>query len=132
MIYLSDIRDWIREFGIGDNFSVGRINGDKDRSVGVYQRGTPARPVRAIGQMSSYEIKQVSVLIHWNKNADETEKAACELYKRLGAASPCTINGTKIYILQLLQSEPVNISTDDNGVYERVIEFDLYYERNDN
>ena len=86
-------------------------------------------PIKAIGQPSSYEIKPISVLIHWNKNADETEKTAYELYKQLTAVSSLNLNNTHVQLINLLQSEPVDIGTDDNGVYERVIEFDIYYER---
>ena len=31
-------------------------------------------------------------------------------------------------MISLLQNEPVDVGTDDNNVYERVIELDLYYE----
>lgn len=131
MIYLADIRNWLKQFNAAENYSIGKIDGNKDKSIGVYQRKNPAPPIRAIGQPSSYEVKPISILIHWNKNAAETEKAAYELYKQLMAVSSFEINGTRIYTLLLLQSEPIDVGTDDNGVYERVIEFDLYYERND-
>ena len=32
-------------------------------------------------------------------------------------------------MIALLQNESVDVGTDDNNVYERVIELDLYYER---
>ena len=41
------------------------------------------------------------------------------------------LNNTHVYFVLLLQSEPVDVGTDDNGVFERVIEFDVYYERTD-
>lgn len=131
MLYLSDIRDWLKTFDIAENYYIGKLDSKKDKSIGVYQRKTVSPPIKALGQLSSYEVKPISVLIHWNKNANETERAALELYKKLEAVSSLTINSKPIYILSLLQSEPVDIATDDNGVYERVIEFDLYYERND-
>lgn len=131
MIYLSDIRDWLKGFNIAENYYIGKLDSKQDKSLGVYQRKNPAPSVTAIGQKSSYEIKPVSLLLHWNKNAAETEKTAYELYKQLKAVSSLQINGTHIYILSLLQSEPVDVGPDDNGVYERVIEFDLYYERNE-
>lgn len=131
MIYLSDIRDWLKQYNIAEHYYVGRLDGKKDKSLGVYQRKNPAPPVIAIGQKSSYQIKSISLLLHWNKNSTETEKAAYELYKQLEAVSSLQINETQIYALSLLQSEPVDVGSDDNGVYERVIEFDLYYERNE-
>lgn len=129
MIYLADIRDWLKQFNIAENYSIGRIDSNKDKSIGVYQRKTSIAPIRAIGNASTYEIKPISLLIHWNKNVAETEKAAFELYKKLEAVSSLTLNNIQIYLLTLLQSEPVSVGSDDSGVFEYVIEFDIYYER---
>ena len=131
MIYLSEIRDWLKTFDIAENYYIGSMDGRKDKSIGVYQRGNA--PLReCIGMLSSYQVKPVSVKIHWTKNADETEKAAYQLYERLKAVSSFDINNKHIIMLKLLHSEPIDILTDELGVYERVIEFDLYYtERTD-
>lgn len=129
MIYLADIRDWLKQFNIAENYSVGKIDGNKDKSIGVYQRKSSIPAIRALGNNSTYSIKPVSVLIHWNKNATETEKTAYKLYKQLEAVSSFLINDIRVYFVKLLQSEPVSVEADDSGVYEYVIEFDLYYER---
>lgn len=126
MIYLSEIRDWLKTFDIAENYYIGRMDGRKERSFGVYQRGSSPQRV-CIGMPSSYQVKQVSVKIHWNKNENETEQAAYQLYKRLEAVSSFDINNKHVIMLKLLHSEPVDIMTDEFGVYERVIEFDLYY-----
>lgn len=131
MIYLSDVRDWLKTLISADFYYIGKLDGKNDKSIGVYQRKNPAPPITAIGQPSSYEIKPISILVHWTKNANETERAAYKLYKQFEAVSSLTLNNTHVQFIQLLQSEPVDVGTDDNGVYERVIEFDLYYERND-
>lgn len=129
MIYLSEIRDWIKQFGTAEHYYAGKLDAKQEKSLGVYQRKNLAPPVRAIGQQSTYEVKPISLLLHWNKNSTETEKAAYKLYRQLEAVSSCAINGTHVYMLSLLQSEPIDVGTDDSGVYERVIEFDIYYER---
>lgn len=131
MIYLSEIRDWLKTFDIAENYYIGRMDGRKDKSIGVYQRSNS--PLReCIGMPSSYQVKPISVKIHWNKNANETEQAAYQLYQRLKAVSSFDINKKHIIMLKLLHSEPIDILTDEFGVYERVIEFDLYYtERTD-
>lgn len=130
MIYLSSVREWLKTLITAQHYYVGKLDKKPERAVGVYQRKNPAPPVRAIGSESTYEIKPISILIHWNKNADETEKAAMELYQHIRAASSMTIGDTQVYFIKL-QSEPVDIGTDEAGIYERVIEFDIYFERND-
>lgn len=129
MIYLSDIRDWLKTLITAEHYYIGKLDSKQDKSIGVYQRKNPAPPIKAIGQESSYEIKPISILIHWNKNANETERTAFELYNQLSAVSSLEINETQVHFIALLQSEPVDVGTDDNGVFERVIEFDIYYKR---
>ena len=127
MLFLGQIRDWIKTFDAAENYYIGKIN-NKEKSLGVFQL-SPRPPTRAIGQQSSYEVRRISLKLHWTKNQDESERAAYELYSQLRAVSSFDIDNTHIYFINLLQSEPVSIYADDNGVYEWVIEFEIYYER---
>lgn len=131
MITLAEVRDWIKTFNAANNYYIGKIDNKQENSIGIYQRKTIDGPRVAIGgrSLASYDVKSISILIHWNKNANETEKRAQYLYNRLFEAESVVIGGTPIKMIALLQNEPVDVGTDDNNVYERVIEFDLYYER---
>ena len=40
-----------------------------------------------------------------------------------------TINDTKVLFTKMLVDEPVDVGTDDKGIFESVIELDIYYER---
>lgn len=51
--------------------------------------------------------------------------------KRSQATEPVQIGEMQVNYLRLLVPEPVDVGTDDAGVYERVIWVDIYYERND-
>lgn len=134
MITLANIRDWLKTFEIAENYYIGKLDNKKDKSIGVYSLNKPNSPVIALGGLenTTYNIKSVSVLIHWTKNADETEKAAFDLFDKLLSIKNVQINGIQIYYLKLNVSEPIDVGTDDKGVYERVIEFDLYYKRSEN
>ena len=131
MITLAEVRDWIKTFNAANNYYIGKIDNKQENSIGIYQRKTIDDPRVAIGgrSLASYDVKSISILIHWNKNANETEKRAQYLYNRLFEAESVVIGGTPIKMIALLQNEPVDVGTDDNNVYERVIELDLYYER---
>lgn len=134
MITLAEVRDWIKTFNAANNYYIGKIDNKQENSIGIYQRKTIDSPRVAIGgrSLASYDVKSISILIHWNKNANETEKRAQYLYNRLFEAESVVIGGTLIKMIALLQNEPVDVGTDDNNVYERVIELDLYYEREGN
>lgn len=134
MITLAEVRDWIKTFNAANNYYIGKLDNKQENSIGIYQRKTIDGPRVAIGgrSLASYDVKSVSILIHWNKNANETEKRAQYLYNRLFEAESVVIGETPIKMIALLQNEPVDVGTDDNNVYERVIELDLYYEREGN
>lgn len=134
MITLAEVRDWIKTFNAANNYYIGKLDNKQENSIGIYQRKTIDAPRIAIGgrSLASYDVKSISILIHWNKNANETEKRAQYIYNRLFEAESVVIGETPIKMISLLQNEPVDVGTDDNNVYERVIELDLYYEREGN
>lgn len=132
MLGLADVRDYIASIGItaDKNVYMGKLDSKPDKAVGVYQRQNSYPPRMCIGAASSYERKPISVLVHWNKSARETEEQAFLLYKKLSeAVMPAFMGDTMVFYIDMLNTEPVDVATDDNGVYERVIEFDLYYRK---
>lgn len=131
MLGLYEVRDWLKSLGVGEHFYIGKLDAKKDKAVGVYQRKTTGKPRVALGGLvqTKYAVKAVSVMLHWNTNSRETEKAAAMLFEKLQQAENIVIGETKVNYLSLEVSEPVDVGSDDKGIYERVIWFDLYYER---
>lgn len=133
MLGIGDVRDYIAGLGIADNTNVycGRLDDKKNKSIGVYNNNKQ-RPVQmAVGGLnnSSYRVKSVSILVHWNTSVRDTEKAAEKLYNMLSDMNHITINDTKVFFTKMLVDEPVDVGTDDKGIFESVIELDIYYER---
>lgn len=128
---LADIRDWIKTLGVGENFYIGKLDNKREKSIGIYQRRPSGRAEIALGGLDHTKTvtKQVSILIHWNQYANETEEAAQELYDKMLRSSNVTIAGKHVQYIRLEVPEPIDVGTDDNGVYERVIWLDLIYER---
>ncbi len=129
MITLANIRDWLKSYSNAEHFYIGKLDNKQDKSLGVYSLKRSGPPVTAIGTQSTYDIIGVSLLIHWNNNANETEIEARQLYEILRTVKNITINNTLIYMIELLVPEPIDVGTDDKGIYERVIELKFYYER---
>ena len=67
-------------------------------------------------------------MIHWNKNAKETEQKSQEIYNKLLTSKDFIINDIKVNYIRLLIPEPVDVGTDDKNIYERVIQAIFYYE----
>lgn len=133
MLALYDIRQYISGLGIAvdDNVYIGKLDSKKQKSIGVYSRPSSGPANIAIGglECTTYDIKPVSLLIHWNKNKDETEKAAFELFEKLRSVTSLAIGGIPINYLRLMVPEPQDVGTDDGGVYEYVIWLDFVYQR---
>lgn len=131
MLGLADVRDWIKTYRIAENYYIGKLDNKKDKSIGIYQRKTTGPPIMAIGglETTKYDIKPISLLLHWSQNARETEEAAFLLFEQLKGITDLQIGKTHVDYIQLMVPEPQDVGTDDKGVYERVIWLDLIYER---
>ena len=122
MILLRDIRDYIASLCIAEDEHCfcGRMPDKKDKSIGIYNLKTGRQPTTAAGgnKNRSYKTKAISLLVHWNKNPTETEKAAIQLYDVLHNTRGANVNGHNIIFIQMLQEEPVSVDTDEKGVFE--------------
>ena len=130
---IGDVRDYIAGLGIADNNNVycGKLDNKKDKSIGVYNLNRQRPPQTAVGGLnnSSYRIKSISILVHWNTSVRDTEKAAEQLYNILRDTNNKIINDTKLLFNKMQVDGPVDVGTDDKGIFESVIELDIYYER---
>lgn len=133
MLGIGDVRDYIAGLGIADNNNVycGKLDNKKDKSIGVYNLNRQRPPQTAVGGLnnSSYRIKSISILVHWNTSVRDTEKAAEQLYNMLRDTNNKIINDTKLLFTKMQADGPVDVGTDDKGIFESVIELDIYYER---
>lgn len=133
MLTLGDIRNYISGLGVVEdsNVFIGKLDNKKQKSIGVYDRKADGPAKIALGGISctSYGSKPISLLVHWNRSISETERAAYELYEKLMKESSLIIGDTNINFLVLQVPNPVNVGTDDNGVYEYVIWLDFIYQR---
>ena len=130
MITLADIRDWLKSFGLFDNYYIGRLDSKKKNSLGVYNlQDTGRREV--IGGLKKYEKKGVSLLIHGDTNKAKTEQKAFELYNALETIGDDKkrIGNKKVCFVQLLNNEPIDVDQDADSVYEYVIEMNIYFEK---
>lgn len=125
---LAEFRDFLKSLNVATNYSIGKIDNAKMYSLGVYT-ATNLAPVEAIGKESKYDIAGVRILLHWNKNARETEAAARNLYEKIRYITNTDMGDVHVDYLRLDDGEPTFIGSDDNGVYEYHISARIYYRR---
>lgn len=132
MITLADIRDWLKSFGLFDNYYIGRIDSKKKNSLGVYNLQDAGRR-EVIGGLKVYEKKGVSLLIHGDTNKANTERKAWDLYNAIESVSKneniLIAKEKKIFFIELLNNEPIDVNQDADSVYEYVIEMNIYFEK---
>lgn len=131
MLKIADIRTWIASLGIASHVYIGKMDNKQQKSIGVYNRSGLGPPNIALGGLdyTSYDTKPVSLLVHWNRSKEESEKAAYDLFEKLRTISSLDIGDTHIYYIRLMVPEPQDVGTDDNNVFEYVIWLDLIYQR---
>ena len=144
MLKTTDIREWIVFLGIAEDEHVymGKLDNKQQKSIGVYSRSSSGPPNIALGGLdyTSYDVRPISLLVHWNRSKPESEEAAYtlfetmpifvyELFETIRNVSSLDIGDTHINYIRLMVPEPQDVGTDDNGVYEYVIWLDFIYQR---
>lgn len=130
MVALSDIRDWLKSFGLFDNYYIGRLDDKKKNSLGVYNlQDTGRREV--IGGLKVYDKKGISILIHGDTNKASTEKKAWSLYHAIEdlivSCEYPVISGKEVFFIELLNNQPIDVDQDAGNIYEYVIELNIYF-----
>ena len=123
---LAEFRDYLKTLNVADYYSIGKIDNSKDKSLGVYADST-LRRIEAIGRQKSYGVFQFRILLHWNKNLNETEAQARSLFSQLRYITDTDMGTLHVQYLDLDYEEPIFVGTDSNGVYEYVIRGTIYY-----
>lgn len=125
---LAEFRDYLKSLNIAENYYIGKIENSKEKTIGVYGMGG-LRRIEAIGGQSSYDVARVRILLHWNKNAKETEEVARTLYESLRFVTDTDMGEIEVKYLDLDENEPTFLGTDSNGVYEYHISARVFYRR---
>ena len=87
---------------------VGKLDNKQQKSIGVYSRSSSGPPNIALGGLdyTSYDVRPVSLLVHWNRSKPESEAAAYELFEKLENVSSLSIGDTHINYIRLMVPEP--------------------------
>ena len=87
MLKTTDIREWIASLGIAEDEHVymGKLDNKQQKSIGVYSRSSSGPPNIALGGLdyTSYDVRPISLLVHWNRSKPESEAAAYELFESI-------------------------------------------------
>ena len=126
---LAEFKDYLKTLDLGaDHYYIGKIENIKEKVIGVYSVGNFER-IEAVGRESSYDIAELQLLVHWNRNAKESQEATRALYESLSCNQKVDMGNIHVDFLDLEYGEPIFIGTDENNVYEYHIQLRIFYRR---
>lgn len=127
MVYLSDVREWVKAFGLFDGYWIGRLSTKRDNTLGIYPLlNSPARREVLSDSLKSYDVTGVNFLIHGSNNKNETERLAWAFYNVLSAfRSAFTMNGKQVYFIRLLFDSPMDVGS-EGEIYEYTVQIEIF------
>lgn len=124
---LSDLRDYFKsDFPWEESISVGKIDKNKERAVCFYHSKVSRPKINTIGGKGnrSYTVLPISILLRFGKNYEAAAEKAKEIYDFFDEKT-FDFNNERVFVISPY-NEPIDLGTDDQGVYENSLEFDLY------
>lgn len=128
MMTLKEVKDWMKaQFPDANKWILASYDKSNDKTVCVRNLAT-SRGSLALGgrNQTSIAVKGLSIVLHWTKNPDESEKAAQQLYSLFYGQNP-TIAGYRVIKFDMRHDEPLSLGQDDAGINEYVIEVYVTY-----
>ena len=126
---ISDFKDWLKTRVSCPNWFAGGLRSTNEKAIVIYNGKAFNNPM-AIGgiQNSSYVGKGIRILVHWNKNVNESELKAQEVYSVLCGSNE-TIANKRAIQFKMRDPEPIYLGVDSSGIYEYVIDLEIIHER---
>ena len=138
MIGVYDILMWINKSQAYQQYFdggyCGKLDNSREKVLSVYPLRQSGVPYRAFQALESYQKIPVSLLIHYNRNIDDTQRAADAVFQFLRTPSPAenlplVSNALRVHHIDFTTTEPIFVGTDEKGIFEFVIECLLYVEK---
>ncbi len=124
---LSDLRDYFKsDFPWKESISIGKIDKNKERAVCFYHSKVSRPKINTIGGKGnrSYTVLPISALLRFGKNYEAAAEKAEEIYNFFDEKT-FDLNNERVFVISPYNA-PIDLGTDDQGVYENSLEFDLY------
>lgn len=129
MLTTKEVMEWLKPmFPEVPKWGNGGINKNEEKTVGLYTRANGKRQPKAIGCESGYGVRSMCLLVHWGEYTSGCEEQALSMYEKLSRLGTDEAIGQHSCWI-VTQQLPVLVGRDENGFYEAVIDFDIYFRR---
>ena len=110
-----------------EKWYIGKMDENQEKAIAIYSNRRNLAKISNFKNLQSYGILPITLLLRWTKNYNTAETKANEIYELLDCSSffiddyKCNIN--------CLYDGPLDLGSDENGVYKFSIEFNLLYRK---
>ena len=110
-----------------DKWYIGKMDENQEKAIAIYSNRRQLDSLSKFKNLQSYGILPITLLLRWTKNYNTVETKADEIYELLDCSSffiddyRCNIN--------CLYDGPIDLGSDENGVYKFSIELNLLYRK---
>lgn len=110
-----------------DKWYIGKMDENQEKAIAIYSNRRNLAKISNFKNLQSYGILPITLLLRWTKNYNTAETKANDMYELLDCSSffiddyRCNIN--------CLYDGPVDLGSDENGVYKFSIELNLLYRK---
>ena len=110
-----------------DKWSIGKMDENQEKAIAIYSNRRNLAKISNFKSLQSYGILPITLLLKWTKNYNTAETKANDIYELLDCSSffiddyRCNIN--------CLYDGPIDLGSDENGVYKFSIELNLLYRK---
>lgn len=112
-----------------EKWYIGKMDENQEKAIAIYSNRRQLDSLSKFKNLQSYGILPITLLLRWTKNYNTAETKADDIYELLDCSSffiddyKCNIN--------CLYDGPIDLGSDENGVYKFSIELNLLYRKGD-
>ena len=110
-----------------EKWYIGKMDENQEKAIAIYSNKRQLESLSKYKKLQSYGILPITLLLRWTKNYNTAEIKANDIYELLDCSSffiddyRCNIN--------CLYDGPIDLGSDENGVYKFSIELNLLYRK---
>lgn len=110
-----------------EKWYIGKMDENQEKAIAIYANRRNLAKISNFKKLQSYGVLPITLLLRWTKNYNTAETKANEIYEVLDCSSffiddyRCNIN--------CLYDGPIDLGSDENGVYKFSIELNLLYRK---
>lgn len=108
-----------------NNWFIGKMDENQEKAIAIYTNRRQIETISQFKNLQTYGILPITLLLRWTKNYNLAEAKANAIYELLDCSS-FFIEERNCFI-KCLYEGPINLGSDENGVFKFSIELNLLY-----